>query len=195
MTYAFDPELAAWVAGLPATDLSDVAAARAHIAQLMVDFGMTADVSALQVTDDAVPETADEPAVPVRVYVPRAERPADGFAALLYIHGGGFVVGNIDTEHGPAAALATDLGIVVVSVDYRLAPEHPFPAGPEDCYRALGGLHEQSAELRVDPARVGVFGQSAGGGLAAAVALMARDRGGPPLCFQYLGIPELDDRL
>jgi acetyl esterase len=84
---------------------------------------------------------------------------------------------------------------VVVSVAYRLAPEHPYPAGLEDCYAALVWLAGHAAELGVDPARLAVAGGSAGGGLSAALALLARDRGGPALCFQYLAIPELDDRL
>jgi acetyl esterase/lipase len=94
-----------------------------------------------------------------------------------------------------STALARELGVVVVSVDYRLAPEHPFPAGIEDCYAALVWLHDHADELGVDTARIAVNGGSAGGGLAAGLALLARDRGGPRLCFQYLGIPELDDRL
>ena len=84
---------------------------------------------------------------------------------------------------------------IVVSVDYRLAPEHPFPAGVDDCYAALQWLHAQAATFGVDAARIGVGGQSAGGGLAAATVLLARDRGGPAVCFQFLGIPELDHRL
>ena len=115
--------------------------------------------------------------------------------AILYIHGGGFFVGSIDTEHTGSASLARELGVVVVSVEYRLAPEHPFPAGIEDCYAALVWLHDHADELGVDTARIAVNGGSAGGGLAAGLALLARDRGGPALCFQYLGIPELDDRL
>jgi acetyl esterase/lipase len=91
--------------------------------------------------------------------------------------------------------LARELGVVVVSVEYRLAPEHPYPTGLEDCYAALIWLHQQATVLSVDNTRIGVFGQSAGGGLSAALALLARDRNGPPLCFQFLGIPELDDRL
>jgi acetyl esterase/lipase len=80
-------------------------------------------------------------------------------------------------------------------LEYRLAPEHPFPAGLEDCFAALDDLAKNSADLGVDPRRIGVGGASAGAGLAAATALLARDRGGPQLCMQYLGIPELDDRL
>jgi acetyl esterase/lipase len=98
-------------------------------------------------------------------------------------------------EHAFCVAVARGLDAVVVTVDYRLAPEHPFPAGVEDCYAALAWLHRDAASLGVDAARIAVAGQSAGGGLTAAVVLMARDRGGPPVCFQFLGIPELDHRL
>jgi acetyl esterase/lipase len=101
----------------------------------------------------------------------------------------------MDMEHAFAAALARELGVVAVTVEYRLAPEHPFPAGVEDCYAALRWLHDHAGVLGVDRSRIGVGGQSAGGGLAAATALLARDRGGPALCFQFLGIPELDHRL
>ena len=111
------------------------------------------------------------------------------------IHGGGFVIGSVETEHAGAAAMAIDTGAVVVSVDYRLAPEHPYPAGLHDCYAALSYLHAEADALGVDPARVALAGASAGGGLAAATALLARDRGGPAVCFQMLQIPELDDRL
>jgi acetyl esterase/lipase len=114
---------------------------------------------------------------------------------LLYIHGGGFVTGDVDTESAGAAGLVAELGILVASVEYRLAPENPYPAGLDDCMAALNWLHSEAGNLGVDPARIGVFGQSAGGGLAAAVALRARDEGGPSLRFQLLGIPELDDRL
>ena len=131
----------------------------------------------------------------VRTYTPDAPAPAEGRPALLDIHGGGFVVGDIEMEHGFAAGAARELGAVIAVVDYRLAPEHPFPAGLEDCYSALVWLHDNADRLGVDPARIAVGGQSAGGGLSAATALLARDRNGPPLCFQFLGIPELDHRL
>jgi acetyl esterase/lipase len=111
------------------------------------------------------------------------------------MHGGGFVLGSISSEQDNAATLASTLGIVVVSVEYRLAPEHPFPAGLHDCFAALNWLCQHADELGVDPSRVGVYGQSAGGGLAAALALFSRDHGGPALCFQFLGMPVLDDRL
>jgi acetyl esterase/lipase len=104
------------------------------------------------------------------------------------------VMGNPEQDDRWLSGLADDLGILVVSVDYRLAPEHPYPAGLDDCMTALRWLHDSAEELGVDPDRVAVGGASAGGGLAAAVALRARDEGGPPLCFQLLNYPMLDDR-
>jgi acetyl esterase len=95
----------------------------------------------------------------------------------------------------PVMRLVDELDIVIVSVDYRLAPEHPFPAPVEDCYAALQWVAKNAGELGIDPERIGIGGESAGGGLTAGTVLMARDRGGPDLCFQLLGIPELDDRL
>ncbi|MGD8202194.1 alpha/beta hydrolase [Ornithinimicrobium sp. W1679] len=113
--------------------------------------------------------------------------------ALLWMHGGGMVVGAPWIDHRLCDRLARELGLLVVSVDYRLAPEHPFPAAVEDCWAALEWLHGGADELGVDPARIGVAGASAGGGLAASVAQMACDRG-LPLAFQGLVYPMLDDR-
>jgi acetyl esterase/lipase len=192
MPYNFDSELTEAIRGLPAQNFGDVVAARKMMDELVGAMNADVDQSGLTVDDRAVARPESDVEVPIRVYSPRqraALRPA-----VLYIHGGGFVVGSVDTEHAAAATIA-NAGVVVVSVDYRLAPEHPFPAGLEDCYTALWWLHHHALELGVDVERVAAFGQSAGGGLAAALALLARDRGGPPLCFQYLGIPELDDRL
>jgi acetyl esterase/lipase len=193
-TYGFDPELAemaALVAGRGAP--TDAVAARVESAAMFSTLPEP-DVSGLDIENREIPGPEGDPPVPVRVYVPheRADTPTP---AILYIHGGGFFVGSIDTEHGGSATLARELGVVVVSVEYRLAPEHPYPAGLEDCYAALQWLHAAAGELGVDAARIAVNGGSAGGGLSAALALLARDRGGPAICFQYLGIPELDDRL
>lgn len=114
--------------------------------------------------------------------------------ALLWIHGGGLVMGHPKQANEFCSRIARELGVLVVSVDYRLAPEDPFPAGLDDCYDALVALHEQADELGVDPARIAVGGDSAGGGLAATVCQVARDRSGPPVCFQLLVYPMLDDR-
>ncbi|MGW4056636.1 alpha/beta hydrolase [Amycolatopsis sp. NPDC004747] len=196
MTYAIDPELLPWLDMLPAVTLTDhesLLAARASMAQLSEVLPAYEPKTALDVRDTAVPGPSDAPDVPVRVYAPA--NLATAVPGLLYIHGGGFVMGDLDTFDAHLLRLVDELGIVIVSVGYRLAPEHPFPAPVEDCYAALTWVAAKAAELGIDPARLGVAGESAGGGLAAAVALLARDRGGPRLSFQYLGIPELDDRL
>ncbi|SEC89889.1 Acetyl esterase/lipase [Amycolatopsis tolypomycina] len=196
MTYAIDPELLPWLDMLPAVTLTDhesLLAARSSMAQLSEVLPAYEPVHPVDVRDTAVPGPSDAPDVPVRVYSP-ANR-TDAGPGLLYIHGGGFVMGDLDTFDAHLLRLVDELGIVIVSVGYRLAPEHPFPAPVEDCYAALAWAAAKAGELGIDPARLGVAGESAGGGLAAAVALLARDRGGPRLCFQYLGIPELDDRL
>jgi acetyl esterase/lipase len=122
---------------------------------------------------------------------PDRERPS---GALLWIHGGGMVMGTPEQDHQWCSSLADELGILVVSVDYRLAPEHPFPAGLDDCMAALTWLDDAAGELGVDGSRIAVGGASAGGGLAAGVCQRARDEGGPPVCFQLLNYPMLDDR-
>ena len=186
-----DPELRAFVEVLPdMTDsFDDIDGVRALIDSFLAEATMPIEgEDLLEITD----EVAD--GVPVRVYRPR-EATGDlpgTLPGILYLHGGGFCIGSIATEHAAAVALANAVQAVVVSVEYRLAPEHPYPAGLEDCYAGLEFLAELPG---VDPSRLAVHGQSAGGGLAAATALLARDNGGPRLCFQSLGIPELDDRL
>lgn len=130
----------------------------------------------------------------VRVVIYESEHRARPSGALLWIHGGGLVMGTPEQGEGLCSRLATELGIMVVSVDYRLAPEHPFPAGLDDCYAALGWVHRNADILGIDPTRLAVGGDSAGGGLAASLAQVVLDRGGPKLCFQLLQYPMLDDR-
>lgn len=127
--------------------------------------------------------------IPVRVY-----HPADvqNLPVLIYFHGGGWVLGNVDTHDGYCRALAAGAGIKVVSVDYRLAPEHKFPTAAEDCYAATCWISKNAASLGGDPQRIAVGGDSAGGNLAAVVALMARDRSGPEIAFQLLNYPITD---
>jgi acetyl esterase len=125
-------------------------------------------------------------AIPIRIYTPQGAGP---FGALVYFHGGGWVVGDIELTDQPCRMLTNAAGCVTVSVGYRLAPEHKFPAGPEDCYAATRWVADNGAAIRVDPSRIAVGGTSAGGTLAAAVALMARDRSGPQLAYQLLVYP------
>jgi acetyl esterase len=187
-----DPELAAAVEGLPAgaVGMGDIHAMREFIAGSLA-FRPPPDDEHLERTDLEVPAAGSAPAVQVRRYVPRrAPSPAPG---LVWCHGGGFVFGDLEVSDGRCADLAIDLGAVVVSVDYRLAPEHPFPAAVEDAYAATVWVVEHADELGVDPARLVVGGSSAGATIAAAVALMARDRGGPSLALQVLWQPAVDD--
>lgn len=127
--------------------------------------------------------------VPIRVYAPAD---TDGLPALVWFHPGGWVLGDLETVDHACRALANAFGGVVVSVEYRRAPEHPFPAPVRDCYTAVEWVAENADALRVDPAKIAVGGSSAGGNLAAAVALMARDRGGPALGYQVLVHPILN---
>ncbi len=143
--------------------------------------------SVARVEDREIPGPSGR--LPVRIYVPDRAGP---HGALVYFHGGGFVFCNLDTHDATCRSLANAAGCVVVSVDYRLAPEHPFPAAPEDCYAATRWTAEYAPSLGIDPARIAVGGDSAGGNLAAVVALMARERGGPPLRFQLLVYPVTD---
>jgi len=192
--YDIDPELAEFaelMAAMP--PLTNVQDGRDMILEFVGPLNAGIDTSGLDIDDRTIPGPPDAPDVTVRVYRPHGIAPP--VPAVLKIHGGGFTTGSIETEHGMDVELCRELGIVVVSVEYRLAPEHPFPAGLDDCYAALVWLHGTAERLGVDPARIALKGGSAGGGLAAAVALLARDRGGPPICFQYLSAPELDDRL
>jgi acetyl esterase/lipase len=184
VTYAFDPELVPWVPMFPVLDLSELAAIR-NADQPPSDYEPPVP---LTIHDAVVPGS---PEVPVRVYAPAGQ---DGLLpCLVYFHPGGFVLGNVAMSDPDAKRLAAVVNAVVVSVEYRLAPEHPFPAALDDGYAAL--LWAASGALNIDPTRLAVGGESAGGGLAAALALLARDRGGPSLCFQYLAIPGVDDRL
>ncbi len=171
--------------------ISDVAERRVKFAEMMAAGAPPdgAEDDGVVSEDRLVP---GEPEVPVRVYRPAGA--SGSLPALLYIHGGGFVIGSIETEDPIARMLASEVGCVVVSVEYRLAPEHPYPAQVDDCYAALRWVADQAGELGIDPSRLGVYGGSCGGGLAAATALMARDRGGPALALQMLLYPMLDDR-
>ncbi len=192
--YAFDPDFEPLLGILPSlADLETLEQVRYTRAN-----GLTAppvpDREDVEKEDRRIPGPENAPEVPIRIYRPR--RPADGPRPLVVeIHGGGFLLGSIDMMDPWCQNVAAGIDSVIVSVEYRLAPENPFPAGLEDCYAALSWAAKNAKELGVDPQRIAIAGQSAGGGLAAATALLARDRGGPALCLQLLEIPELDDRL
>jgi acetyl esterase len=143
------------------------------------------DVAAL---DRTIPGPAGP--IPMRVYTPRDAHGA--LPVLVFFHGGGFLAGSLDSHDGTARELCSRAGCVVVSVDYRLAPEHPYPAAVDDCHAALAWARANAAEIQGDPSRIAIGGDSAGGNLCAAVALMNRDRGGPPPALQLLVYPCVD---
>jgi triacylglycerol lipase len=150
------------------------------------------DVARTDLANHSAPGPAGAPEVPVIVLRPAG---ADGvLPCILHIHGGGYVLGSAAAGEAALRPLAADLGCCVVTVDYRLAPETPHPGPVEDCYAALAWVFAHAEALKIDPARIGVMGESAGGGLAAGLALLARDRGDYALAFQHLIYPMIDDR-
>lgn len=130
----------------------------------------------------------------VRVLIYRPKHSSTPTPALLWIHGGGYVLGTADIAEGQVKSIISMTGCTAVSVDYRLAPETPHPGPVEDCYAALKWLHTNATELGIDATRIAIGGDSAGGGLTAALALLTRDRGEVPLIYQLLIYPMLDDR-
>jgi acetyl esterase len=130
--------------------------------------------------------------IPVRVYTPAGSGP---FGVCVYFHGGGWVLGDIEMTDQPCRLLTKAAGCVTISVDYRLAPEHKFPAGPEDCYAVVNWIATDGPAVNVDARRIAVAGTSAGATLAAATALMARDRGGPRIAYQLLVYPATTSEL
>lgn len=187
-----DPELAAAHRLQPLLRSSqDLTTLRAGLGQMAERRRIGPDVP-VEIADRIVTGTADHPELRVRFYRPAQVRGL--LPALLWIHGGGYTLGSADMSDSSQADMALAGECLVVSVDYRLAPEHPFPAPLEDCYAALKWLAANAAELGVDASRIAIGGMSAGGGLAAALALLARDRGEVPVLFQLLMCPMLDDR-
>jgi acetyl esterase/lipase len=169
----------------PPADLADPVTARRNLATLAAT-APAPRITGMQIEDRAVPA---DPDVPVRIY-----RPEGAQGAIVWLHGGGFVMGDLETEHPWAAQIAAASGALLVSVGYRLAPEHRFPAALDDAYAALTWTAEHAAELGTESGRIAVGGHAAGAGLAAAAALRSRDQAGPAIRFQLLNQPELDDR-
>ena len=130
--------------------------------------------------------------IPIRVYTPEGNGP---FPVLVFFHGGGWVICDLDSHDAPCRALTNKVGCVTVSIDYRLAPEHKFPAGVEDCFAATKWVAEHAKELNVDPNRLAIGGDSAGGNLSAVIAQLARDAGRPKIAFQLLVYPATEAEL
>jgi acetyl esterase len=142
------------------------------------------------IEDSVIPGPAGE--IPIRIYTPEGSGP---FPILVFFHTGGWQIGNLDTQDPLCRRITNRAGCSVVAVDYRLAPEHPFPAAVDDCYEATKWVATHATEFQGDPSRVAVGGDSSGGNLAAVTALMARDQGSPKLAFQLMMFPATDFRL
>jgi len=186
-----DPAYAAVLGELPAFQLSHdtIGLMREQIGAATPPFEPSGKVRHSEITVAA----PDGHPVPLRVHTPEglsAPRPC-----VYAIHGGGYVMGSYDMLDRVFDEWCPALDVVGVSVEYRLAPESPYPIPLEDCYAGLAWVHANAGELGVDPGRIGIQGTSAGGGLAAALALLARDRGEVPVAFQVLECPMIDDRL
>ncbi len=195
----FDPELAAALELIhevvqPGFTLEDIEAVRQGPGiQMLADLDLTLD-GFFEVEDRAVPGPQGAPDISLLICRPAAPADAGPRPVIYHVHGGGMVLGDNRVGVDGPLAWAKELDAVVVSVEYRLAPEHPYPAGIEDVYAGLEWTAKNAAELGGDPERVVVAGASAGGGLSAALALLTRDRGGPRLIGQLLMCPMLDDR-
>jgi acetyl esterase len=180
-----DPELEPFIPSFPRAELDDVETARSNLVELS-RAAPAPDTSKLDIEDRMVQA---DPCVPVRIYRPQHAR-----GAVVWLHGGGFVMGDLETEHPWAVRVANGSGAVVVSVGYRRAPEHRYPAAFDDARAVLRWTAEHAADLGIDPGRIAAGGHAAGAGLAAALALRARDDHGPTIRYQLLNQPELDDR-
>jgi acetyl esterase/lipase len=193
----FDPELAAALEAVaemvPAAIMPEmIPAMRVGLAVLDVPIAELTRDGAIEIEERQVPGPAGAPEISLLICRPRGA--GTGLPAVYHTHGGGMIVGNYRTGLPDMLDWALEFNLVVVSVEYRLAPEHPDPAPVEDCYAGLVWTAEHADELGIDGGRIIIAGGSAGGGLAAGVALMARDRGGPVLAAQMLMCPMIDDR-
>nr|AYM53297.1 lipase/esterase [Cystobacter fuscus] len=189
---ALDPELVAIAQALPPTDLRDPVALRASATELLSRLPRSPTTGVL-IEDIRLDADKESPALRIRMYGP--EGTSAHAPAILWLHSGGFVAGSIEAEDSLCIDMARAVGARVFSVDYRLAPEHPFPAGLDDSERALRWLRDFAARLGIDPRRIAVAGQSAGGALAASLVLRTVHQGGADIAFQLLIDPVLDDRL
>jgi acetyl esterase/lipase len=192
-----DPELAVVLAELPAEACqplypADILAVRKANELTQPDDETLSRGGAVELEERRVPGPEGAPDLPVLIL--RPARGSGPWPGVYYAHGGGMVLGTMRAGADELAAWVEQAGVVAVSVGYRLAPEHPHPAPVEDCYAALTWTAAHAAELGIDASRLVIAGQSAGGGLAACTALIARDRGGPSLTHQILECPMLDDR-
>lgn len=191
MKHRIDPELRDILEVIPKLDLSKLQETREQIKQMGEAMHVPYEDS-IEVIDLAIDSYETNYQVPIRLYKPKGA--TENVPGLIWIHSGGFVLGNLDWENNICQRIVRDVGCTVLSVDYRLAPEFPYPTPLEDCYSALKWFAENAEEYGVDANTIGVAGASAGGGLTAGLALLARDRKGPNIVFQMPLYPMINDR-
>jgi acetyl esterase len=189
--YNLHPDMAALVAAKQAVPVEAASAAQRNSWDSYDAALRRPYPSDMEVRDAKLPRAGWD--IPVRIYRPKAALTLSPI--VVYIHGGAFIKGSLDSGDPIAWGVAQQTGCLVVSIDYRLAPEHPFPTGVEDCYAAVSYLAEHGVKLGGDPARIGLWGDSAGGNMATSCCLMARDRKGPKIAAQVLIYPCLTDEL
>jgi acetyl esterase/lipase len=198
MPFSIDPEIAAIFAAIgagpgPVRPVGDVQVRRSDFAAavapgIAINFPGSPSIN----KKDYQVESADGYQVPVRWYSKPGSNPG---SAVLFFHAGGLILGNMSIFDGIVDNYVEKTGVPYLYVEYRLAPEHPYPKALEDAYASLVWLHEHASEFGVDPNRIAVQGESAGGGLAAALSIFAREKGGPSIAKQILAYPMLDDRV
>ncbi|MEP7026270.1 MAG: alpha/beta hydrolase, partial [Actinomycetota bacterium] len=171
--------------------IPDIVARRATVTQILAGIEVPPNPNVTS-EDRTVPGPEGAPDISVRIYRPL--NASGTLPGIYYIHGGGMILGNVEGEDASATVICDQVGAVVVSVEYRLAPEDPHPAQSEDCYAGLVWMARNSGELGFDPDRLAIYGASAGGGLTIATAMLARDRGFPSVAFQMPIYPMIDDR-
>lgn len=198
MTLTLDPEVAAALEPMAAAmadatppPVGDVATRRTVLEAVIAHAGEAQPMPDDVTITDFHGASYDGSEMLLRWYVKNGSTPG---SAAVYMHGGGMILGNVDLFDGPVSRYVSQSGVPILSVDYRRAPEHPHPAPVEDAYAGLRWLSDHAAELGVEQNRIAVMGDSGGGGLAAAIALLARDRGAPLIARQILMFPMLDDR-
>jgi acetyl esterase/lipase len=198
MSLILDPEVAEAMAlmgeamaGMTPPVVGDVGGRRAMWEPILDAAGKAQPIPEDVTTHDYVAATDDGAQITMRWYAKNESTPG---SAVLFFHGGGYLFGHIEHFDGPVTRYVSASGVPMLSVEYRRAPEHPYPTPLEDAYTALKWLNGHAAELGVDPDRIGVMGDSAGGGMAAALSILSRDRRGPQIARQILLMPMLDDR-
>lgn len=199
MSLTLDPEVAQIMAPMATAmesatppPVGDVAGRRAMWEPIIGAAGTAQPIPTDVATSDHYATAADGAQIKMRWYEKSGATPG---AAVLFFHGGGFIFGHIDLFDGPVSRYVSASGVSMLSVEYRRAPEYPYPTPLEDAYAALSWLRDHASDLGVDPDRIGVMGDSAGGGMAAALAILTRERSGPKIARQILLMPMLDDRI